>query len=359
MNNWQRLKDDKHLQKNFLIREKVIWALREFFRKNNYREIDVPLLAPSLPAEAHLEVFETQLLDRHRQIQRAFLTTSPEVFLKKLLVGGVGNCFSITKSFRNCEDLSNLHNPEFTLLEWYRVGANYKDLMLETERLLLFVFNELKKTRLPPQFLKEEQAESGRIIYQGQAIDLRSPWERLDVVGAFKKYAQMDLEKALELSAMKKIAQAKGYQVENATWEQLFHQVYLNEVEPHLGKTKPTIIYDFPSQMAMLAKKKKSDPRFSERFELYIAGLELGDCYSELTDWREQEARFIKEIEKIRKQGKTEYPYDKDFIQALQVGMPECAGLALGVDRLAMLFADSKNISQVLYFPASEMWPQS
>jgi lysyl-tRNA synthetase class 2 len=176
------------------------------------------------------------------------------------------------------------------------------------------------------------------------------------MVAAFKKYASVDLEKNLTQEEIIPTAKAKGYATENATWEQLFNQIYLNEVEPNLGQGKPTILYDFPSPMAALAKKKHGDPRFAERFEIFIAGLELGDAYSELSDWKEQEERFKAEVVERKRLGKTYYPYDKDFITALKVGLPRCAGLALGVDRLIMLFANVLRIQDVLFFPGSELW---
>lgn len=306
----------------------------------------MPLLAPSLPAESYVEIFETQLLDRHRRAKRAFLTTSPEAFLKKLLVYGSGNCFTITKSFRNTETFSDTHNPEFTILEWYRVDADYKDVMKDTEELFVHVF----KTLFPD---KKDMV----LTYQGKQYDLTPPWERLSMTEAFLRFAYMDLESHLTLSPIKKTAKKKGYTITGTTtWEELFHQIYLNEVEPHLGKHKPTIIYDFPSPMAALAKKKESDPRFAERFEVYLGGLELGDCYSELTDWREQKERFEKEIVTRKQTGKTDYPYDADLIAALKAGLPKCSGMAMGLDRMVMLFADAARIQDVLFFPADELW---
>lgn len=345
MNNWQRLLTNTTLQKNLKRRETIIAAMRAFFVSRGYREIDVPLLAPALPAESYLEVFETTLLNRHRQQRPAYLTTSPEMYLKKLLVGGIGNCFAITKSFRNTEDLSKTHLPEFSLLEWYKVGVDYIDLMGETEDLLLSVYSKLHGNKKPV------------LQYQGQTIDLAKPWERLSVVEAFERYAKLDLTQILEREPMVEVAHKRGYLVEETTtWEEIFHQIYLNEVEPKLGKDRPTILYDFPSSMAALAKKKDDDPRFAERFEVFIGGLELGDCYSELTDWQEQDVRFKKEVEERRRLGKTDHPYDKDFIEALKVGMPQCAGLALGIDRVVMLFCDASKIDDVVYFPASQLW---
>lgn len=365
---WQRLKQTPSLWSRYFIREKVITAIREFFLARSFHEVEVPLLAPALPAESYLEVFETTLLDRRRQSSRAFLTASPEMFLKKLLVAGIGNCFTITKSFRNTEGQSNLHNPEFTMLEWYRVEADYKDVMKDIENLICYIHQQLYSSR-------EERSDESRsyskgssrlrsnnkyiLTYQDQTIDLTPPWERLSMVEAFRRYAKIQLEEALTIEFIQQVASQKGYSfTPETTWEELFHQIYLNEVEPHLGQGRPTIIYDFPSQMAALAKKKADDPRFAERFEVYIAGLELGDCYSELTDWKEQEERFKKEIGERRRLGKIDHPYDQDFIEALKVGLPKCAGLALGVDRTVMLFADVPRIQDTLFFPAKEMWDE-
>jgi lysyl-tRNA synthetase class 2 len=183
------------------------------------------------------------------------------------------------------------------------------------------------------------------------------PWERISVVEVFAKYAKIDLTENLNLKEMKQTVAKKGYQVSKKnTWEELYNQIYLNEIELHLGKGKPTIIYDYPSAMGALAKKKKTDPRFAERFEIYIGGLELGDCYSELTDAKEQADRFNNEMQEIKRLGKTQYPIDLDFIEALKAGLPKCSGLAMGVDRLIMLFANVAKIQDILFFPAEELW---
>ncbi len=350
---WQRLKKEPQYLSNLLIREKVVEAIRQFFKTRNYHEVEVPLLSSGLIPESYLEVFETTLLDRHRKPQPAFLTPSPELFLKKLLVSGFGSCFSLSKSFRNTENLSDTHNPEFTLLEWYRTGASYTDLMSESENLFKFIYSAvIQKSKI-----QNQKNTAYKIIYQNKTVDLTPPWERITMVEAFKKYADLDLFQILTPEAIVPVAQKKGYTITSTdTWEQIFHQIYLNEVEPNFGRGKPTIIYDFPSQMAALAKKKPDDPRFAERFEVFIAGLELGDAYSELTDWSEQEERFKSETEERKRLGKIEHPYDQDFLEALKIGLPKCAGMALGMDRLVMLFANAKNIQDVLLFPASELW---
>jgi lysyl-tRNA synthetase class 2 len=337
MSTWRKLHDHPELWERYFIREKVVRAIRSFFEKEKFHEIETPILIPHPPAESYLDVFETTLLDRKRRPTAAYLSTSPEVPLKKLMVAGLGNCYSLTHAFRNMETQSKLHSPEFTILEWYRKGADYFDIMKDCENLL--------------------RAIVPKLIYQGKTIDLSSPWERITVAEAFKKYADVDFDAFFDHADA--IARKKGYTVAHNTWEELYNQIFLNEIESRLGRERPTILYEFPAAMAALAKKKTSDPRFAERFELYIAGLELGDAYSELTDPVEQEARFKREIAELKRLGKTVYDYDRDFIEALKVGLPKCAGIAVGVDRLVMLLADTTDIADTLFFPSGEEFPLS
>lgn len=349
MKTWEKLRKNPSLWETYFVREKVITAIRTFFLNQGFHDVETPFLTGSLPPESYVDVFETTLLDRQRRPTRAFLPTSPEPFLKKLLVAGIGNCFSITKSFRNTENQSKTHNPEFTILEWYRVGADYTDIMKDCEDLLVFINTYLNRPK--------GTTDTKTLVYQGKKVNLARPWERLTVTDAFKRYAHINLEHALTQKQMLALAKVKGYRVaNNEAWEELFLQIFLNEVEPRLGRGKPTIIYDYPVALAALSKKKKSDPRFAERFEFYIEGLELGDAYSELTDWKEQEERFESEERERRELGKTPHPIDTDFIDALKVGMPETGGIAVGVDRLIMLFADVANIADTMFFPAKDLF---
>lgn len=336
MKTWQKLRTHPELWERYFVREKVIKAIRAFFEKENFHEIETPLLIPHPPAESYLDVFETTLLDRNRTPTKAYLSTSPEVPLKKLMVAGVGNCYSLTKSFRNMETQSRLHNPEFTLLEWYRVGADYFDVMDDCERLL----QSLAKT----------------ITYQGKTIDLSSPWKRMTVAEAFAKYADINFNEFFDHAP--EIARKKGYTVGKNTWEELYNQIFLNEVEPNLGRMKPTILHEFPSVVAALANLKEGDPRFAKRFEVYIAGLELGDAYDELTDPTEHERRFQAQMKEITRLGKTAYEYDRDFIEALKAGLPKSSGIALGVDRFIMLLADVTDIADILFFPGKELFDE-
>ncbi len=354
MKTWQKLRNNPALWERYFVREKVITAIRTFFINQGFHEVETPFLTGSLPPESYVDVFETKLLDRKRQATRAFLPTSPEPFLKKLLVAGIGNCFSITKSFRNTESQSKTHNPEFTILEWYRVGADYTDIMKDCEDLLMFINTYLLRSKTTKGAM-----DTKTIIYGGKKVSLALPWERLTVTQAFKKYAHVNLERALTEQEIFVVAKKKGYTIgKNDNWEELFLQIFLNEVEPHLGRGKPTIIYDYPVTLAALSKKKKSDPRFAERFEFYIEGLELGDAYSELTDWKEQAERFASETKEREQLGKTAHPIDTDFIDALKVGLPSTGGIAVGVDRLIMLFADVTDIADTMFFPVEDLFEQ-
>jgi len=352
MNTWKRLQKQPNLWKRYFIREKVLRAIRLFFEDRKFHEIETPILISHPPAESYLDVFETTLYDRNRKPNKAYLSTSPEVSLKKLLVAGLKNCFALTKSFRNMETQSALHNPEFTILEWYRTNVDYREIMNDCEELLIYIHTYLFRTgeyknRRSPQTLQ----------YQGKTVNLSSPWDRMTVAQAFERWAHIDFFTFLDDTHARSITRDHGYTVsKQTTWEEMYNQVFLNEIEPHLGRGKPLILYEFPAELGALARKKKTDPRVAERFEFYIEGLELGDCYSELTDWKEQRMRFDNEMKVIRRLGKTSYEYDKDFIDALRYGLPESSGIAIGVDRLIMLFANAKTIQDTLFFPGKELF---
>lgn len=347
MKNWKKLKNNSELLKPFLIREQVVDAIREFFKKEGFHEVDTPLLVQSPGTEPYLEVFESELVTPGYENKKAYLLTSPELSMKKLLSAGMGSIFTICKSFRNGEGLSSFHNPEFSILEWYRVNADYTDVMKDCENLLLHILTVLK--------LNEDG--KNQLEYQGVIYDLSTSWERISVSEAFEKYAGISKEDMLDKEKIVLIAKEKGYQVnEQTTWEEAYNQILLNEIEPHLGKSKPTILYDYPASQAALSKKKESDPRFAERFEFFIGGIELGNAFSELTDADEQEARMIADLKYRKELGKVEYKMDSDFIEALRLGMPRTGGIAVGVDRLVMLFSNSASIKDTLLFPVDDVF---
>lgn len=355
MKTWQKLRQHPEFWQQYFIREKVLVAIRQFFFDRKFHEVETPYLTGSLPPESYLEVFETTLLNRKRQKTKAYLPTSPEPFLKKLLVAGIGNCFAIPKSFRNTEDMSTTHNPEFTILEWYRVHEEYTEIMRDCEELLLFINTYLLRSSNN----KGTTQYPSKLEYQGKSVDLSAPWERITMREAFRKYAGFDLGDAFEFPKLASIAKKKGYQVRKQdTWETLFNQILMNEIQGHLGVGKPTILYEYPAVggIAGLARRKKDDPRFAERFEFFIEGLELGDAYGELTDWQEQLERFREETESRNEMGKTPHPIDMDFIDALKTGMPDASGIAVGVDRLIMLFSNTNDIADTMFFPATDLF---
>jgi lysyl-tRNA synthetase class 2 len=233
------------------------------------------------------------------------------------------------------------------MLEWYRINASYLEIMEDFERLFVKIVKDLNP-----------KTDLAKWVYQNRTYDISLPWIRITVSEAFEKFAGVDTEKLLSSKKLIKIAKERGYQVgKRTTWEEIFYQILFNEVEPSLKSTnKPYFLYDYPASQASLSKRKASDPRFAERFEVFLAGIELGNCFSELTDAKEQKARFIKDLKVRREMGKSKIAIDNELIKALSRGMPEVAGIAVGVDRLIMLTGDFPNISDTLFFPAKEIF---
>ncbi len=363
MKTWQQLKKYPKLWRKHFIREEIIKTIRQFFYKRNFHEVETPTLLPALIPESYLDVFSTDLLLKDGLSKRLFLATSPESSIKKLLVAGIGNCFTLCKSFRNSET-SPYHNSEFTMLEWYRVQTDYQQIMRDCEELLVSIYRKVKMLTVNGK-PKSEENHKDRLEYQGQFIDLTIPWIRMTVSSALNKYSAVDLKQLCEIKnnqvvyprgKIAAIAKSKGYEIKlTDSWEEIFHQIFFNEIEPELRKfSRPVILYDYPKPLSALAKLNKRNPLVAERFEFYIAGLELGDCYSELTDYQEQSRRSDEELKKIKKSDKSGIIPDEDFIEAIKSGLPVCSGIAVGVDRLVMLFTNSKTIQEVLFFPQSE-----
>lgn len=343
---WQKLRTDKQFLQRLKIREAVIDAIRHYFKSHHFTEVSTPLLVRSPGTEPFLEVFETLLKSPGRTDERGFLITSPEYALKKLIAGGLGSCFEITKSFRNDEGISSSHNHEFTILEWYHVEGDYTDVMSDFEALMMAILQQVS-----------QQLQKTNLTYQGKSYDLSAPWERISVTDAFLRYAGITEDELLDQTQLPEIARAQDLTGEaEVSWEEAFHLILLNMVEPHLGQKKPTILYDYPASLAALAKRKNTDTRFAERFEVYLAGLELGNAFSELLDSSEQRARFESELSERQRLGKTPYELDEDYLMALEAGLPPTGGIAVGVDRLVMLFADTSDIQDVLAFPIGELF---
>ncbi len=296
-----------------------------FFTQRDYLRLNLPVLSPSLVPESYLEIFKTEysyITTQHHM----YLTPSPEMFMKRILAYSRTNCYSLGKAFRNQESSSSLHSCEFTMLEYYCLGASYMDI---ADELL--------------DYLRALNAGKNMLTYQGQSISLES-WEKISVDEAFVKYAGLAPGAVFDEDAIMQAGRAKGYVVDGFSYEDVFTQIYVQDVEKRLGSYgKPTLIYDYPKAFAALAKLN-DDGRSAQRFEFYIGGVELGDCYSELTNPDQQRARFEHEVALRKKNGLIDHATDWGFVEALEHGLPECAGIAIGFDRLAMIFCDLTSI---------------
>lgn len=342
MKTWQRYKTDEQYRRNIEIRGKVMESIRDFFASEGFAEIETPLMVRSPGMEPNLSQFKTELADERGYKNVAYLVTSPEYSCKKMLAAGMEKIFSLGKVFRNEEPYSSAagelitHNPEFTMLEWYRAGEDYVKLMDDTERL---VRHCIKQTT------NDER----------RTTNLAAPWLRLSVKEAFSQIG-LNLDQILTRDTMAKAATDKGYAVSsNDSFDDCFFKIFLTEIEPKLGLEQPTILYDYPIQMASLSRAKPNDPRYAERFEVYAGGLELANAFSELIDPVEQRKRLEEERELRGKLGKDMPPIDDDFIAAVGAMKPS-AGIALGVDRLVMLLTGARSIEDVILFPASELF---
>lgn len=332
---WQKFKNDSDFQRRFLLRSKFLDAVRSFFKEQQFLEVETPLMCRQIGLEPNLVPFETDLVFRGGKSERRYFIMSPEHQMKMLLCANMGNIFQICKCFRNCEEGGSLHNPEFSMLEWYRVNADYRDVMKDCENLFRFVAQNL----------------FGRtsIIYRGETLELNAEWERMTVREAFQKFT--DIENILTLDRGELFEKAKGldlHVIDQDGWDDIFFKIFVSKIEPHLGRGIPTILCDYPAHMAALSKIQADS---CERFEVYVAGMELANAFTELTDAREQRKRFEKENEERSMDGKATLPMPEDFLAAMEQGMPDCSGIALGLDRMFMLFADVNDIRDVLVFP--------
>ncbi len=343
---WLVLLRDQQLKTRLEKRGEALAAIRAFFVKRGFTEVDTPALVAAPGMEPYLWPFETKVMDAAGKAFPAYLITSPEYALKKLLVAGYEKVFDIARVFRNGEEFGNTHNPEFTMLEWYRAYASYLEIMDDTEGLVQHVAKAL--------------CGSTKIRYKGKQLDLAGPWERITVAEAFLRYAAVDLDAVQSRDDLFRMVREKGYRPEeNERYEDLFFRIFLNEVEPCLGQRHPTIVMDYPVELAALSKVCSRDPRYAERFEVYVGGMELVNAFTELNDVAEQRRRLEAEQALRKKLKKPVLPIDEDFLAALAFGMPPSGGIALGVDRLIMLLTDAASINDVRFFPASTLFRPS
>lgn len=343
---------DPRRQHALKVRTRVESSIREFFLNQDFLETRTPLLVRSPGMETHIRPFT---IESHF-LGKSYLPTSPEFAMKKLLVGGLHKIFQICPAFRD-EPLSVTHHPEFTMLEWYRAHSDYEAIMRDTEQLVESI--ALKLFNQPS------------IFYQGETIQVKTPWLRMTTRECFKHYCDIDLNQyptfeallsaAKESSnpSLKHLSFDHGWDAQDQkTWDDLYFYLWLNCIEPNLPKNQAIIIKDYPASQSALAVKATSTDgyRYAKRFEFYIGGIELGNAFEELTDPDEQLQRF-KDDMKLRTQLYGDdflpSPIDEDFIAALREGLPPSGGIAVGVDRLVMLFANEPDIQKTQWLPCS------
>ncbi len=319
------------VKNTFILRSKIIKAIRKFLDDRGFIEVDTPLLN-TIPGGATARPFITH----HNTLDiDLYLRIAPELYLKRLIVGGMEKVYEMGRMFRN-EGMSVKHNPEFTLMEVYEAYTDYKGMMDLTEALISTV--------------AEETLGTTKIVYQGQEIDLTPSWTRLSMIEAVKKYADVDFNNIKTDEEAKAAAEAKMVHVkEGMTRGEILNLMFEEFAESNL--IQPTFIYDYPVEVSPLTKRKPDCPELTERFELFITGREMGNAYSELNDPIDQKERFVGQVKKRDAGDDEANMMDEDYVTALEYGMPPTGGLGIGVDRLVILLTDSASIRDILLFP--------
>lgn len=323
-----------------LMRNRIKSAIRESFAAEGFIEVDTACLQVSPGNETHLHAFATEIVGSGLGRHPLYLHTSPEFAMKKLLAAGESRIFSFAPVFRNRER-GALHHPEFTMLEWYRTGAPYHALMRDCAEILQTA---------------SRTADNRFVSFRGRTCNPRAEPERLTVADAFGRYAGIDLlALAGDRDAFAGAAQAAGLTVrDHDGWSDIFSRVLAAHIEPKLGINQPTLLTEYPVSEAALARTSPDNPLVSERFELYVCGVEIANGFAELTDPAEQRRRFEAQMEEKARVYGERYPVDEDFLSALAL-MPAASGCALGFDRLVMLAAGAERIDQVIWTPVADI----
>ncbi len=331
--NWKRAVFSSEQRRLFQKRSHLIQKIRRFFLDRGFLEMDAPTLVSAPGPEPHLEPFRTSYRTERKTL---YLQTSPEFTLKKWLTAGFEKIFYLGHSFRD-EPRSRWHQPEFLMLEWYRAYADYTALMRDCEALL--------------RFLAEEAQGTQTVEFAGRLLNWGSRFERISVADALKRTAGIDLASVSNVKNFVETARQKGYRGVDASWnwDDIFFEIFLNEIEPKLGYPVPTFLTEYPVSMGALAHRIEERPEFVERFELYAAGIELANAFTELNDPEEQRERFQESRAVRRKMGKRPFAVDTEFLDALKMGMPPAAGIALGVDRLLMILLNQNTLSDIQF----------
>lgn len=314
---------------NFVYRFKLIKEIRGYLDQQGFLEVETPMMQPKIGgAEAKPFITHHNALDMD-----LYLRIAPELYLKRLVVGGINKVYELNRNFRN-EGISSRHNPEFTMLEIYYAYKNYQDIAQFCEDLISQVAFKVFQTQ--------------EFVYQGEKINLSPPFKRENLYDLMGRYTNFDFSKIKTKSELENVAFQLGVDYNKESGEhKIFDHIFEKKVLPHL--IQPTFVFDYPAKWSPLAKTKKDNPEIAERFELFIAQQELANAYSELNDPQKQEEKFRQQLED--KQGMEGVMLDTDYIRALMVGLPPTAGLGIGIDRLLMILTDSPTIKEVILFP--------
>lgn len=308
-----------------VLRHRVLQLTRAHFDKQAFVEVETPSVVPSPGLDVHLDAFGVSGGSAAPGLSTTsaprFLATSPEYQMKRLLASGMPNIYQVCRAFRRDEEGHN-HQPEFTMLEWYRANAGSHELMRDTEQLVASVAQQINGTT----FLERD----------GQRLDLAPPWPRMTVAAAFERYAGCALDDVV-------------------SDEDRFFRLLVERIEPELGRAQPMFLTHYPASMASLARIDPHDRRYADRFEAYVFGIELCNGFGELTDAVEQRARLLSDQATRKTLGKDIYPLDGRFLAALEHGLPDSGGNALGFDRLVMLLLGTARVEDVMAFPASRL----
>ncbi len=318
------------VRKVFLLRTKIVQAIRGFLNTRGYIEVETPMMQ-SIPGGATAKPFKTH----HNALDMdLFLRIAPELYLKRLLVGGFERVYEINRNFRN-EGISTRHNPEFTMLEFYTAYADYRDLMTMTEQMISSIsMDVLGKTE---------------VEYEGHVINLSPPWKRITYRDALREAGVSEAVLADDLKAREYARKLGANLTGGEPLGKVLNEIFEALVEPKL--IQPTFIIDYPTDISPLSKKCDDNPDYVERFELFIVGRELANAFSELNDPVDQKERFLKQVSEGEAGDEEAHQMDEDFIRALEYGMPPAAGEGIGIDRLVMLLTGSTSIRDVILFP--------
>ncbi len=318
-------------RQDFILRSRIIAGIRSYLAERGFLEVETPMMQ-AIPGGAAARPFITH----HNALDiDLYLRIAPELYLKRLIVGGFEKVFELNRNFRN-EGISTKHNPEFTMMELYQAYADYHDMMAITEGMISTLAQDLLGTM--------------RIDYQGSTVDLTPPWERITFVNIIKKYTGIDFETITTVEAARAAAESVGLHPDTdlSIWK-IANEIFEERVEDKL--IQPVFVMDYPKELSPLAKSREDNPALVERFEPYIVGREIGNAFSELNDPIDPRARFEEQV-RMREAGDDEAQMmDTDYINALEYGMPPAGGLGIGIDRLVMLFVNTASIKDTILFP--------